>query len=155
MYIPLENKKGFTLVEIMIFVLVIGILAAMAHPAFQKVKTHSMASRVASDFRTYAGLFETYTLDNGTYPADSSPGALPSGMEDYINIENWSERTPIGGSYDWVFNGFSGTPVAAISITGYTAGDDPVKKLYEIMDDAGLSTGIIQKSGASVIYIIE
>jgi type II secretory pathway pseudopilin PulG len=139
----------------MIVVLIIGVLAAMAYPAFQKVKIYSMASRVASDFRTFASLFETYSLDNGTYPADSSPGALPSGMETYIKIEDWSERTPIGGSYDWVFNGYSGTPVAAISITGYSAGDEPVKKLDEIMDDGGLGSGIVQKSGGSVIYIIE
>lgn len=153
----LKNKKnsGFTLVEIMIVVGIIGILAVMAYPAFLKVKTHSQASRIASDFRVFSGLFEAYTLDTGTYPADSAPGAIPSGMEDYIKSDPWTVDSPIGGKYDWIFNGISGSPVAAIAITGYTAGDEPVLKLDEILDDGSLGTGIIQKSGGSVIYIIE
>ncbi len=150
-----QNSKGFTLVEIMIVVVIIGILATMAYPAFLKVKVHSQASRVANDFRAFSGLFETYTLDNGTYPADASPGAIPSGMEDYIKSESWSAQAPIGGQYDWVFNGFSGTPVAAVAITGFTTGTDPVEKLDEIMDDGNLGTGIIQSSSGTVIYIIE
>lgn len=152
---PQTYKRGFTLVEIMIVVMIIGILAVMAYPAFLKVKSHSQASRVANDFRAFSGLFVSYALDNGTYPPDSSPGSIPSGMEEYIKSENWSAQTSIGGQYDWVFNGFSGTPVAAIAISGFTAGTDPVQKLDEIMDDGNLGSGIIQSSSGTVIYIIE
>lgn len=140
----------------MIVILVIGLLAAMAYPAFMKVKTHAQASRVANDFRSFAGLFEAHALDTGTYPPDASPGAIPAGMEDYIKSHNWTDQTPIGGRYDWTFNGTGGTGIiAAVSITGITTGDEPVNKLDEIMDDGDLSTGVIQSSGSDVIYIIE
>lgn len=140
----------------MIVVVIIGLLATMAYPAFIKVKTHSLAFRLANDFRVFSGLFETYTLDNGVYPADASPGAIPAGMEDYIKSANWSEPSPIGGSYDWVYNGVgSGGVAAAVSITSYTSGDDPVSKLDELMDDGNLGTGVIQKNGGTVLYIIE
>jgi hypothetical protein len=77
-------------------------------------------------------------------------------MEDYIKSSNWSEPSPIGGNYDWFYNGVgSGGIVAAVSITSYTSGDDPISKLDEIMDDGNLGTGIIQKNGGAVIYIIE
>lgn len=68
MQLSKQKSEGFTLVEIMIVVLIIGILAAMSYPAFMKVKTHSQASRLANDFRTFSGLFVTDSMDNGTYP---------------------------------------------------------------------------------------
>jgi prepilin-type N-terminal cleavage/methylation domain-containing protein len=151
-----QKVSGFTLVEIVIVVVIIGLLATMAYPVFIQVKNHSQASRIANDFRAFSGLFETYMLDNGVYPADASPGAIPTGMEDYIKSSNWSEPSPIGGNYDWFYNGVgSGGIVAAVSITSYTSGDDPISKLDEIMDDGNLGTGIIQKNGGAVIYIIE
>ena len=156
MHISKQNARGFTLVEIMIVVIIIGLLAVMAFPAFLKVKVHSQASRIANDFRSFSGLFETYTLDNGTYPPDASPGVIPAGMEDYIKSADWTTSPPIGGHYDWVFNGFGGGGVtAAIAVTNYTSGDGPIIKLDELMDDGNLSSGIIQKAGGSVIYIIE
>ena len=150
-----QKNRGFTLVEIMIVVIIIGVLAVMAYPAFLKVKTHSLASRIANDFRSFSGLFEVYTLDNGTFPADASPGAIPAGMENYIKTSDWTSMSPIGGNYDWIYNGPTGTPVAAIAISGYTTGDEPLLKLDEIMDDGSLGSGIIQKTGGSIIYIIE
>ena len=94
MHYSKQKKGGFTLVEIMIVVLIIGLLAAMAYPAFMKVKTHAQASRVANDFRSFAGLFEAYTLDNGTYPADASPGAFARQNRAGSWSLRWSGRGP-------------------------------------------------------------
>jgi prepilin-type N-terminal cleavage/methylation domain-containing protein len=44
----MKNRKGFTVVEYMIVFVIVGLLAAMAIPAFQKVKVSTLAKQVAS-----------------------------------------------------------------------------------------------------------
>jgi type IV pilus assembly protein PilA len=59
------SRKGFTLVEIMIVVVIIGLLAAMAIPAFQKVRTTSQDKAVTNNARQIAGGADQYFLENG------------------------------------------------------------------------------------------
>lgn len=64
-----KNNKGFTLVEIMIVVVIIGLLAAMAIPAFQKVRTSSQDKAVLNNARQLASAADQYFLENGTSTA--------------------------------------------------------------------------------------
>ena len=76
----IRSKKGFTLVEIMIVVVIIGLLAAMAVPAFQKVRKNSIQSTLINDSSKVAGFANTYMMDYGvasvavTYGADGAVG---------------------------------------------------------------------------------
>ncbi len=57
--------RGFTLVEIMIVVVIIGLLAAMAIPAFQKVRTNSQNKAVLDNARQISAAGDQYYLENG------------------------------------------------------------------------------------------
>ena len=62
----MKNKnKGFTLVEIMIVVVIIGLLASMAIPAFQKVRTNSQDKAVLNNARQLSAASDQYYLENG------------------------------------------------------------------------------------------
>jgi type IV pilus assembly protein PilA len=65
-----HSKKGFTLVEIMIVVVIIGLLAAMAIPAFQRVRQNSRRSSVENLVRQIAGAADQYMLENGVTQVD-------------------------------------------------------------------------------------
>src|SRR5476649_2696187 len=56
---------GFTLVEIMIVVVIIGLLAAMAIPAFQKVRRNSQDKAVLNNARQLSAGADQYYLENG------------------------------------------------------------------------------------------
>ena len=62
-------SKGFTLVEIMIVVVIIGLLAAMAIPAFQKVRQSSQDKAVLNNARQLAAGADQYFLENGVSTA--------------------------------------------------------------------------------------
>jgi type IV pilus assembly protein PilA len=59
------KNKGFTLVEIMIVVVIIGLLASMAIPAFQKVRTNSQDKAVLNNARQLSAASDQYYLENG------------------------------------------------------------------------------------------
>jgi len=61
----IRSKKGFTLVEIMIVVVIIGLLAAMAIPAFMKVRRTSTKATMANDIKQIAGGCNSYFLEQG------------------------------------------------------------------------------------------
>jgi type IV pilus assembly protein PilA len=90
-----STSKGFTLVEIMIVVVIIGLLAAMAIPAFQKVRTSSQDKAVLNNARQLAAAADQYFLENGV--SSVTQGALV-GSTNYVKSLNLvaSETYPSG-----------------------------------------------------------
>lgn len=78
-----KAKKGFTLVEIMMVVVIIGLLAAMAIPAFQKVRQTSQEKTLKNNLRQLASGADQYFLEEGLSIVDSST-LVGSGSTFYV-----------------------------------------------------------------------
>jgi len=63
------NKKGFTLMEIMLVVVIIGILAAAVMPQLMKQLPYVQKKRAVSDLATLGNVLDTYYMQNNDYPS--------------------------------------------------------------------------------------
>ena len=79
MFSRFHNRKGFTLIELMIVVVIIGILAALAIPRFMKATSKAKQSEAKQLLKQIYTMEHTYRQGNNTYGDNgltSAPGAL-------------------------------------------------------------------------------
>jgi len=71
------NRRGFTLVELMVAMLIVGILATLSVPSISAMVRRADAARVVADVHAIRIAAHDYYAANGTYPASGSAGTVP------------------------------------------------------------------------------
>ena len=95
------NRKGFTLVEIMIVVAIIALLAAIAIPNLLSARMTANTAAAKANVRSLSTAAETFsTANNGLYPTDTSTTA-GVGLGTYISSAPLCNPAPM----DWEMSG--------------------------------------------------
>jgi type IV pilus assembly protein PilA len=119
-----EKKKGFTLIELMIVVAIIGILAAIAIPNFLRFQARSKQSEAKQNLGSIYTAYTSYFSDNNTYPdANITAGlALPDGSTvNCFSIADWQPKGQNRYAYECndylAFPNLQGTALTACTQT--------------------------------------
>ena len=116
-----RRKGGFTLIEIMIVVLIIGILLAIAIPNFMRARETSRARSCTANLRQIETAKEQYAMDNRLANGDPVPAGSLWAADAYIRQE---PICPSGGAYTEQPIGTNAT--CAIGVNGAGNFDDHV-----------------------------
>ncbi len=146
----------------MVVVVIIGLLAAAALPAYRLITLRSRATSVVNDLRTFSTVFITYSIQNGRYPDNGDPQIVPPQVAGQLP-GNFVQRTPIGGVYKWNFDiPADGITAKAALIIQADSGNpimddlDQLEAVDKQIDDGNLSTGNLQLGSTnSLVFIIE
>ena len=153
----LRNRKGFTLVELMIVVAIIGILAAIAIPNFLQFRLKAKTSEAKSNLGAIRSTQVAYYAEWDTWVGNQTPVPIavragdpakqpwiPAGSVSRFSILGFAPEGNVFFSYNLEGNDY---PIATAGFTGNAEGDldgDGSTSTYTISSN----TSEITKSGA-------
>jgi len=91
MFKMLNNKKGFTLIELMIVVAIIGILAAIAIPNFLKYQAKSKQSEAKVNLKAVFTSEQSYFAEKNTYGDLNTVNYIPAGGWEAVKYYAFSD----------------------------------------------------------------
>lgn len=148
-----QKREGFTLIEIMIAVFILGVLLLIAIPALSNYRRNARATAFSHDVRMLTAAGQQYSLEAGDWAPDTTPGVFPAELEGYISEKKFESDTAVGGKWDYdQWDRWDYTSI--VGVEGATSDEDVLQLVDKLIDDGNLGTGYFQKLGEGQYYFI-
>jgi prepilin-type N-terminal cleavage/methylation domain-containing protein len=78
------TRRGYTIIELLMVMIVIGILATLAVMRYIDLRQHAEVASIVSDLNNVRLGAYNYWADKNAFPPEAAPGVMPAGMEPYM-----------------------------------------------------------------------
>ncbi|MDX1645619.1 MAG: type II secretion system protein [Longimicrobiales bacterium] len=136
------HRGGFSLIELLMAVSIVGILAGLAIPNLRSMTYRARATEVAADLEVVRVATQQFNADGFTWPAEVSTGVVPPELEEYLPA-NFSFQ---GNGYELDYERFESVVLP---------GDPSTNQLIAVAvtaDTDELSNAIVELLGGSLIF---
>lgn len=80
----MTRRTGFTLLELILALTIIGLLSSIAVPKFRDMRRRAIASQIIGDFDAVRIATMNFFIDSTYYPEEAPPGILPNNLAPYL-----------------------------------------------------------------------
>jgi prepilin-type N-terminal cleavage/methylation domain-containing protein len=140
-----SRRGGFSLIELLMAVSIVGILAGLAIPNLQNMTYRARATEVAADLEAVRVAVLTYNADRFRWPADAVLGVVPPELTDFLP-DGFSFQ---GNGYELKYENYS--------VPGGLPGDPSTRQLIAVsatVDAQELSNAVVELLGGSLIFSV-
>jgi prepilin-type N-terminal cleavage/methylation domain-containing protein len=81
-----RSRRGFTFVELLISMIIVGCLSAIAVPKYIDLKRRANTTKVIGDFQAVRVAVMSFYADSSYFPAETGPGEIPANLTRYLPI---------------------------------------------------------------------
>jgi prepilin-type N-terminal cleavage/methylation domain-containing protein len=143
------RRRGFTLIELIVIIVVLAVLGAVAIPKFVDVSQKAKVTATAGTWKMLTRAVNEYMMMNGDVPPPNvNDGIMPPELKPYFsNDEIATTPPPIGGMWDydeWSAYGGGGAGLrVSVSLTQSSAPQSTFQQIDAMVDDGNVNTGMM------------
>jgi len=151
---PPGRGAGFTLVEVLLVILIIGILSGLGVPIYRNIVQRADAARIIADIHTIHLAVGDHLVDEKVHPETGDVGVVPRGLESRLpenfpfawgTIRYRYRRWAVTGTESWDSRVAAGLPVVGVEVYS----DSP--SLLRHLDALSMGRGIVGTDNLTLV----
>ncbi len=93
----MKITRSFTIIELLIVIIIVGILASFAAPGFYGAKLEALKKEAFANLKLIQSAQKIYKLETGNYYAATAVSDINDNLKLYLNANNWTYETKATG----------------------------------------------------------